>query len=174
MEELNATKGYGYAGTRFLRALRYLRTVSPNLITEIAICDRRVTDINDLPQYRNLEQAIIDFNSNIAVVTTNECEHFAILKILENSKVKIILCEKPLVETLEQANQCAEMFNTKLLSVNLVERYSDIVSEFAKWNKSNPDYEVKRVEFFWGKNRVKDLRPTIGVISEIIHSIDLI
>jgi hypothetical protein len=34
--------------------------------------------------------------------------------------------------------------------------------------------QLLRAHFYWGKNRINDHRPTIGVSSEAIHSLDLI
>jgi predicted dehydrogenase len=57
--------------------------------------------------------------------------------------------------------------------VNFVERYSPIVSDFTDWRK-NESVEILRAEFFWGKYRYRDPRPTMGVLSEIAHPIDLV
>jgi len=56
----------------------------------------------------------------------------------------------------------------------MVERFSPIVAECMRWLDEHADLTTRRIEFFWGKHRVRDPRPTIGVCSEVIHPIDLI
>nr|WP_315423525.1 Gfo/Idh/MocA family oxidoreductase [uncultured Pedobacter sp.] len=169
--------GYGYSGKRFLQTLNHL-TNEENISFEIAIVDNNPSAFfnldNNYGQYNEIQQALEDFIPEIVIVAVNEKFHFSILKNLANSSTKLVLCEKPLVETIEQLEYLQTINFKPLLSLNLVERFSPILTEFFKWKNSLTDPITKKVEFFWGKNRVKDHRPTIGVISEIIHPLDLI
>ncbi|MDE9567290.1 oxidoreductase, partial [Xenorhabdus bovienii] len=82
--------------------------------------------------------------------------------------------EKPFVDPnfdLDIAENLLE--NASGFCLNMVARYSKaarLLKEYVKKNK----LKLIRANFLWGKNRINDYRPTTGIISEIIHSLDLI
>lgn len=167
--------GHGFAGRRFFKVLTFLNQSNA---FEIAIVDK---DLSKLPEnqtglhlFSSLKAALSVFSPNIAIIAVNEEHHFDVLCELGMSNVELIMCEKPLAKDLSQARILSEKLKNKIFSMNMVERFSSIIDKFAEWKGQQSNYRTSRVEFFWGKNRIKDARPTIGVISEIIHPLDLV
>ncbi|MEI6117917.1 MAG: hypothetical protein WCP92_01340 [bacterium] len=78
-----------------------------------------------------------------------------------------------LVENIEQAEQLLHIFQDHEISINFVERHSIIIEKFKKWIHENDVY-ISRASFKRGKYRLHDSRPTVGVLSEISHPLDLI
>jgi predicted dehydrogenase len=66
------------------------------------------------------------------------------------------------------------MLRHHAFAMNLVERFSPVVRDYRAWARRTGRLTVMRVESFWGKHRIADPRPTIGVLSELIHPVDLI
>lgn len=58
--------------------------------------------------------------------------------------------------------------------MNLVERFSPMVTRCREWMRAEGPWTVTRTEAFWGKHRIGDSRPTMGVLSELIHALDLL
>ena len=127
----------------------------------------------EIPFYQSLDDALVQNKFDAVIITVNECDHYEILKKIAGTNVSLILCEKPLVENIQQAEEIKHILKQPV-SMNMVERFSPIIDEFFQWKKTHDSALLCKVEFFWGKNRIKDHRPTIGVISEIIHPLDLI
>lgn len=142
-----------------------------------AVCDvapERLTALDDeVKKFTHIGEALLEINPKIVVVTTNETTHFDVLRAVAAPN-RIIICEKPLTSTLDEANQILPDMRSTLLSLNLVERFSPIITAFRQWQKENLVLTCQRVEAFWGKYRIANSRPTMGVLSEIIHPIDLV
>ena len=169
--------GLGFAGNRFLRVFSFFNQSLLNEKYEIGFVDNDPNKLLNAKNHRcfqNIDDALENFSPDIAVVTVNEKYHFEILQKLLTTKTQLILCEKPLVENMLQALVIHEKAGSKHININMVERFSPIIQAFFEWKKQHKDLKTSRVEFFWGKNRVKDTRHTIGVISEIIHPLDLV
>jgi len=170
--------GCGFAGLRFVRACDYLRTKHPNLISRITLCDNdsRKLDRADsgFARYDSVSEALRAEDPSAVVVAVNERMHYDVLSLLGNSRKRVVLCEKPLTDTYAHSKEIERLLRGYPLSMNLVERFSPIIQSFFRWRESHSRLETMRVEAFWGKNRIKDLRPTMGVFSEIIHPLDLI
>jgi len=171
--------GCGFAGIRFFRVLEYLQNQYSDLISLEGICD---TNQNKLIEFTNKVKVFSDINEalkidpNVIVVAVNEYAHFEVLNQLEKKLEgrRLLLCEKPLTETLSQAQNLKKMFSTFDLSLNFVERFSPIIDKFFDWKRQHPNLQPMRVEFFWGKYKIADKRPTMGVLSELSHPLDLI
>jgi len=176
-----AVIGLGKAGGRFLQALRYMRAADPS-ITVSTICDidesllDSVDTGGDVQRFTDYRVALSRSDADIICVCVNEYMHYDILKHIKRSGVsfKRVLCEKPLTETIEQCDEIAREYSEREICLNFVERYSPIVADFARWLRDNPMLRMARAEFFWGKFRVNDTRPTIGDDSEITHPLDLV
>lgn len=170
--------GCGFAGKRYLRVLEYYRKKYPTSISEIAIVDNDLSKLSifskDYKCFSSLYAAAKEIIPTAAIIAVNESSHYEILNQLSNLNVDLILCEKPLVKNSEQMFVLEQSLKSKRISMNMVERFSPIIDIFSDWKLNNPGFEIRRVEFFWGKNRIKDTRPTIGAISEVIHPLDLV
>lgn len=165
--------GFGYAGKRFLRVFQSISNTSPNLCIELAFCDSsyEIEVPITASLFSDFESALQQFKPDVVVVTVNETSHFPILEKLQDYDCTI-LCEKPLTETLEQA-QALDWLRNKHLFINLVERFSPIATSLRRWIADHK-VNVVRVESSWGKYRIYDSRPTMGVLSELIHPLDLV
>jgi len=171
--------GFGSSGGRFLRALIYRQRFVGDVVLK-AVCDSNVDRLKifsgqEIKKFNNVDDLLIDDNYDVIIVATNENSHFDVLRKIHKyqHKFKRLLVEKLLVETINQAEMVSEIFSDTDISVHFVERHSLIVERLMIWMKMK-NLQVNRATFFWGKNRLNDHRPTIGVISEISHPIDLI
>lgn len=169
--------GVGFAGRRFLNALLYFKAIGALPIADIALVDCDAKKLSEFKAgfacYTDYKKAMADFRPDAVIVTANEKEHYNIFRALEPFSVRKILSEKPLVETMEQAKNLSYLAERDF-SMNMTERFSPVIARFFEWAVKNPDFALRRAEFFWGKNRIRDPRPTVGVMSEIIHPLDLI
>lgn len=169
--------GVGRSGGRFVRALNYLERIGLP-VQVVALCDLNPAPLDTLSAataiFSDVRVALQAAEPDVVVVCVNEAAHFEVLKaISELAPRALVMCEKPLTETLEQFIHIERLFAPDTITVNFVERYSPIVSDFTDWRK-NESVEILRAEFFWGKYRYRDPRPTMGVLSEIAHPIDLV
>jgi predicted dehydrogenase len=169
--------GVGRSGGRFVRALNYLERIGLP-VQVVALCDLNPAPLDTLSAataiFSDVRVALPAAEPDVVVVCVNEAAHFEVLKaISELAPRALVMCEKPLTETLEQFIHIERLFAPDTITVNFVERYSPIVSDFTDWRK-NESVENLRAEFFWGKYRYRDPRPTMGVLSEIAHPIDLV
>lgn len=169
--------GYGFAGKRFGRALSYLARQHPDRIRFVAVVDSdRAKLTGALPVERvfyDLDQALEATRPDAVVLAINEFAHFEALRRLAETDCAI-LCEKPLTATREEARRLEAPLAGHRVTVNFVERFSPILDVFFDWRRRNPGVAPVRVEFFWGKNRLWDPRPTMGVLSEVTHPLDLV
>ncbi|MFC2570717.1 MAG: hypothetical protein ACFNUK_10510 [Schaalia sp.] len=56
--------------------------------------------------------------------------------------------------------------------MNCIERYSPAV-DYVLAQTHRRDLRIARIDFTWAKNRFDDPRPTVGVVSEVVHPLDL-
>lgn len=171
--------GCGLAGGRFLRAL-ITRERNIGDVHVAAACDSdpaklKIFNGSNVKTYTNARDMLAFGQYDVIVLATNEVSHYDILCEIHKhpKKFKRLLVEKLLVETLKQANSIMEMFTDNDISIHFVERHSFVVQKLVTWLRKKK-LRIKRASFFWGKYRLHDHRPTIGVISEISHPIDLI
>lgn len=170
--------GLGKAGGRFLRSFRFLQD-SCSAVNLAGVCDideRRLGLAGELAarQFTDLRTALEEVEPDIVCVCVNEVGHYdALATIAEFPSVRAVLSEKPLTETLAQCEAVIDRLGDRLTCVNFVERYSPVVEQFREWSAFH-DATVLRAEFHWGKYRFMDPRPTMGVLSEISHPVDLV
>jgi predicted dehydrogenase len=126
-----------------------------------------------LPYFRSVEAACEAVRPAAAIVAVNEEAHADVLGRLLVASSAVILCEKPLTATLDEATEVGSLLRGRGLTVNFVERQSRILEDYFAWSRPQ-NLVVRRVDFFWGKHRLGDARPTIGVMSELVHPLDLI
>lgn len=163
--------GMGFAGQLYYDALSYFQKSGTQI--SLAYCSNNNKDM-DIPFYDDLQDGIIKHKPNLIIICTNDIYHIDILKELSNYK-GIILCEKPFVSN-ENELKLAQRFinkNHQTLILSTVIRFS-LASQTLKSFIDRNSLNIKRVNFVWKKNRLNDFRPTVGVISEIIHPLDTI
>jgi predicted dehydrogenase len=165
--------GHGNAGSRFLRALRHGHCAQ--LFNVVAVVDHRPQPSVSAGYrvYSDLELALQVEAPELVVVCVNEQAHFDVLDdVLSAASVRHVVCEKPLTRTLEEFRRLAPERRGIPISLNFCERYSPIIDDCSGW-LARTGATVARVEFGWGKYRVRDPRPTMGVLSELSHPLDL-
>jgi predicted dehydrogenase len=171
--------GNGFSGTRFVRALRHIEDTQPGVARLAGICDRniaRLTGLTGVSTFTELSTAIGTIDPTVIVVAVNESEHFTVLNQLSavGSKRRLLIVEKPFTETVAQAMAISPLISEAVVAVNFTERYSPILEAYRRWASDCGGVVPTRIEFFWGKNRIRDSRPTIGVLSELTHPLDLV
>jgi predicted dehydrogenase len=170
--------GAGYAGNRFIKAIHHLEREHGEVrlggIVDTDTSRLRPWSAQGVPVFSVLPSALSCVRPDVVVVAVNEEAHVGVLRTLALSGSRFILCEKPLTRTVAEAEALHGPLCHSVLSLNLVERFSDIVSAAQRWLAATGAIDVIRVEFHWGKHRIADPRPTIGVASELIHPIDLV
>lgn len=168
--------GLGRSGSRFVRAAQCLnhniklKAVADNKVNRVEVF--RQNGIAAFPCYRDALEAE---QFDIIVNCLNEEDHYAFFKYIAQNSISYqrILSEKPLTETLHQAKEVVRLFDEKAVSINFVERYSPIIENIHKKLRDD-NLTIVRANFFWGKYRIHDHRPTMGILSEMSHPIDLI
>ncbi|MEU6660866.1 Gfo/Idh/MocA family oxidoreductase [Streptomyces sp. NPDC046821] len=165
--------GMGYAGSRFLSALRTLDDVPGiDVGLEIAYHARHRTR-DDLPYYSSLKQALADFTPHVVIVAVTDSAHAEILTAL-NGYDGFVLAEKPLTSRHDDLDAvAAALCHTSGFAMDLVERYSDATITLREYVREH-GLTLVRAHATWGKDRINDHRPTVGVTSEVIHSLDLL
>lgn len=166
--------GRGYAGQRFSAAIDHLRRQGAPV--EIAgYCDLDPARLpREKPGFTDLRVALDQLSPTVVCVTVNERAHETVFSALGSYRRSLILSEKPLAASLDESWRAERALRHHAFSMNLVERFSPIVSECRSWIDAQGPLEVVRVESFWGKHRIGDARPTMGVLSELIHPLDLV
>src|SRR5215471_912211 len=170
--------GFGNSGERFLQACR-LSADTQGTITVTAVVDRNGRALQRARQegimaYDSIDEALAKGSYDVAFVCTNDAEHFSVLASIHRhpGRVRRIVCEKPLTERWCDAEMLAEKFEDREIAVSFVERFSPITRRMKQWMLER-QLRVTRASFTWGKCRLSDYRPTIGVLSEVSHPIDL-
>ncbi|WP_258868959.1 Gfo/Idh/MocA family oxidoreductase [Alkalilimnicola ehrlichii] len=158
-----------------LRALRYGACAERYLVTGLVdpMVDRLESVKGEANAYTDLATALEAERPDVAVVCVNEEFHWeALRKVLACRSIRHVVCEKPLTKDMAELQALGPAVWEKPVSVNFCERYSYIMDDYRDWLREH-DAEVSRIEFFWGKYRVRDPRPTMGVLSELSHPLDL-
>lgn len=149
--------GLGYAGTRFKRAFK--------------LCG--ITEIYSVSRGENINESISIINPDIVVVSNTDLTHYDVLMEIKNY-TGFVICEKPLITPYDNLLEIAEAISNKQgFCFNLIERYSEATIQLKKYVETH-NLNLIRANFQWGKDRLNDKRNTCGVISEVIHGLDLI
>lgn len=165
--------GLGYAGNRFLNAFSELdRSVWGDEPLHVAYHSRS-RKRSDLPYYADLQTALQEFDPAIVVISVNDEFHMEIIQELGGYK-GFVICEKPLVNTQDDLELLqAKLSETSGFCMDLIERYSEATIILKNYVQEQ-NLRLLRAHFCWGKDRINDFRPTCGVISEVIHPLDLV
>ncbi|MDX7991053.1 Gfo/Idh/MocA family oxidoreductase [Xenorhabdus littoralis] len=164
--------GLGYAGKRYQRTFEFLSKKHPEIDISLAYVSRKCKK-NHLIYFKNISDALIHFSPEIIIISTNDDNHFEVIKELSHYQ-GFIICEKPLITANDNLEDtCYALENCHGFALDLVERYSKTTQTLKNLVKEN-NWSLIRASFYWGKNRINDYRPTCGVISEIIHALDLV
>ena len=165
--------GLGYAGHRFLSALHHVEK-SANFKHQLNIAYvGRNRQVNTLAYFDSVTAALTEFKPDLVIVTVNDQFHADILNQLAGFS-GFVICEKPLAnatdDLLKLKNSLSKISG---FCFDVIERYSTTAIALKDY-VSSERLNLIRAHFHWGKNRINDYRPTCGVTSEVIHSLDMI
>ncbi|MCJ9700067.1 MULTISPECIES: Gfo/Idh/MocA family protein [unclassified Bradyrhizobium] len=170
--------GFGESGRRFLQACRlgsYRNRINVRCIVDIDPGKLVHGSSDGVLRSICLDEVLERHSFDIVFICTSDRTHFDVFRKLHKhaARIKRIVCEKPIAETLDQADIIANQFENMSVAVNFVERYSPVVSRLRHWIRSH-DLCMKRALFNWSKQRINDARPTMGIFSELSHPLDLV
>ena len=161
--------GLGYAGTRFLKAFGKASGGRHAEVAYVDLVERPVLN----QRFNNVETALREFRPDIAVVSVNDDQHARILEELHGFR-GFVVCEKPLASAGDDLGRVEKaMEQTSGFCLDLIERYSE-ATMLLKRHVQDQHLRLVRANFYWGKDRIHDRRPTCGVTSEVIHALDLV
>ncbi|MGC2378878.1 MAG: Gfo/Idh/MocA family oxidoreductase [Mycobacterium sp.] len=166
--------GFGYAGRRFARVLEHISRDHDLPVELVGVVERKLVEVDGLPVFGTVAHGLRESAPDVVCVSVNEEQHEAVFDELADYGPSLVLSEKPLTTDLASAVRVVKNLRGHQFSMNLVERFSPLVPRFRAWADQQPDLSVVRVEAHWGKHRIFDPRPTMGVLSELIHPLDLI
>lgn len=163
--------GMGFSGTMFMEAFNYLSKFHQRKIT-LAYTSRNKKKIN-LSYYPTVKTALNEFKPDLVVIAVNDENHGEVLQLIDGYN-GFVICEKPLADPNFNLDTLKHLLgNTSGFCLNMVARYSEAARLLKNYVEKNK-LQLIRANFLWEKNRINDYRPTTGVISEIIHSLDLV
>ncbi|MCP3740789.1 Gfo/Idh/MocA family oxidoreductase [Rossellomorea sp. BNER] len=163
--------GMGLSGNMFLEAFQSISKLYDEEV-DIAYTARNKRDVT-VPYYQSIPISLEEFEPDIVVVAVNDENHGDVLSQLEGFK-GFVICEKPFVDpefNLDSAKTILK--DVSGFCLNMVARYSEAASLLKAYVEDH-QLSLVRANFLWGKNRINDYRPTTGVISEVIHPLDLV
>jgi len=161
--------GVGYLGMQHARIISYLEEAELEAVADIDF--KRALEIGNrhgVKYYRNYEDMLDEIDAGI--VSTPTSEHFQIsMSLLKNGKH--VLVEKPITETIAQAEQLVDLAkkNGLILQVGHLERFNPAV-EAVETMISEPKFiEVQRLGSFSARSLDVDV-----VLDLMIHDLDII
>jgi len=161
--------GVGYLGMQHARILSYLEEAELKGVADIEF--KKAVEIGNrhgVRYFQNYEDMLDEIDA--AIVATPTSDHFSIsMKLL--SEGKSVLVEKPITETVEQAEQLVKMSkkNGPILQVGHLERFNPAV-EAVESVISDPKFiEVQRLGSFSARSLDIDV-----VLDLMIHDLDII
>jgi predicted dehydrogenase len=161
--------GVGYLGMQHARIISYLEEAELEAVADIDF--KRALEIGNrhgVKYYQNYEDMLDEIDAGI--VSTPTSEHFRIsMSLLKNGKH--VLVEKPITETIAQAEQLVDLAkkNGLILQVGHLERFNPAV-EAVETMISEPKFiEVQRLGSFSARSLDVDV-----VLDLMIHDLDII
>ncbi len=161
--------GVGYLGTQHARILSYLEEAELKGVADVDF--KKAMEIGNrhgVAYYQNYEEMIDEVDA--AIVATPTSEHFSIsMNLLRRGKS--VLVEKPITETVEQAEQLVEEARTSglILQVGHLERFNPAVEAVETMIREPRFIEVQRLGSFSSRSLDIDV-----VLDLMIHDLDII
>lgn len=161
--------GVGYLGTQHARILSYLEEAELIGVADIDFKKAMVIgNRHGVKYYENYENMLDEIDAGIVATPTSE--HFAIsMKLLK--KGKSVLVEKPITETVEQAEKlvAAADKNGRILQIGHLERFNPAVEALEDLISEPKFIEVQRLGSFSARSLDIDV-----VLDLMIHDLDII
>ena len=161
--------GVGYLGTQHARILSYLEEAELIGVADIDFKKAMVIgNRHGVKYYDNYENMLDEIDAGIVATPTSE--HFAIsMKLLEQGKS--VLVEKPITETVEQAEELVSVAdkNGLILQIGHLERFNPAVEALEDLISEPKFIEVQRLGSFSARSLDIDV-----VLDLMIHDLDII
>jgi predicted dehydrogenase len=161
--------GVGYLGTQHARILSYLEEAELKGVADIDFKKAmQIGNRHGVNYYENFEEMLDEIDAGIVATPTSE--HFSISMELLN-KGKSVLVEKPITETIEQADQLVAHAkkNDAILQVGHLERFNPAVEAIENMITEPRFIEVQRLGSFSARSLDIDV-----VLDLMIHDLDII
>jgi predicted dehydrogenase len=161
--------GVGYLGTQHARILSYLEEAELKGVADIDFNKAmQIGNRHGVNYYENFEEMLDEIDAGIVATPTSE--HFSISMELLN-KGKSVLVEKPITETIEQAEQLVSYAkkNGAILQVGHLERFNPAVEAIEDMITEPKFIEVQRLGSFSARSLDIDV-----VLDLMIHDLDII
>ncbi|MBE0460965.1 MAG: Gfo/Idh/MocA family oxidoreductase [Candidatus Aminicenantes bacterium] len=161
--------GVGYLGMQHARILSYLEEAELKCVADIDI--NRAMQIGNrhgVKYYKNYEDMLDEIDAGIVATPTSD--HFKIaMRLLKEGKP--VLVEKPITETIEQAEKLVEEAEKKgaILQVGHLERFNPAVEVIENMISEPRFVEVQRLGSFSARSLDIDV-----VLDLMIHDLDII
>jgi predicted dehydrogenase len=161
--------GVGYLGTQHARILSYLEEAELKGVADIDF--KKAVEIGNrhgVEYFENFEDMLDEIDA--AIVSTPTSEHFSISMRLLNEG-KSVLVEKPITETVEQAEQLVAKAKKSgaILQVGHLERFNPAVEAIENMISDPKFIEVQRLGSFSARSLDIDV-----VLDLMIHDLDII
>ena len=161
--------GVGYLGTQHARILSYLEEAELKGVADIDF--KKAVEIGNrhgVEYFENFEDMLDEIDA--AIVATPTSEHFSISMHLLNEG-KSVLVEKPITETVEQAEQLVAKAKKSgaILQVGHLERFNPAVEAIENVISEPKFIEVQRLGSFSARSLDIDV-----VLDLMIHDLDII
>lgn len=161
--------GVGYLGTQHARILSYLERAELIGVADIDFKKAMVIgNRHGVKYYDNYENMLDEIDAGIVATPTSE--HFAIsMKLLKEGKS--VLVEKPITETVEQAEELVSAANKNgiILQIGHLERFNPAVEALENLISEPKFIEVQRLGSFSARSLDIDV-----VLDLMIHDLDII
>ena len=161
--------GVGYLGTQHARILSYLEKAELIGVADIDFKKAMVIgNRHGVKYYDNYENMLDEIDAGIVATPTSE--HFSISMKLLNSG-KSVLVEKPITETIEQAEELVSTAekNGLILQIGHLERFNPAVEALENLISEPKFIEVQRLGSFSARSLDIDV-----VLDLMIHDLDII
>jgi predicted dehydrogenase len=161
--------GVGYLGMQHARIASYLEAAELKAVADIDF--KKALEIGNrhgVNYYQNFEDMMDEIDAGIVATPTSE--HFQIaMSLLQHGKH--VLVEKPITETIEQAEQLVETArkNGLILQVGHLERFNPAVEAVENMISDPKFIEVQRLGSFSARSLDVDV-----VLDLMIHDLDII
>jgi len=161
--------GVGYLGMQHARILSYLE--EPELIGVADIDFKKAVEIGNrhgVKYYQDYKDMLDEIDA--AIVATPTSEHYSIsMRLLQEGKC--VLVEKPITQTVEQAEKLVDMAKKKrvILQVGHIERFNPAVEVLENMISEPKFIEVQRLGSFSARSLDIDV-----VLDLMIHDLDII
>ncbi|MGD8538835.1 MAG: Gfo/Idh/MocA family oxidoreductase [Candidatus Aminicenantes bacterium] len=161
--------GVGYLGTQHARILSYLEEAELKGVADIDFKKAmQIGNRHGVQYYENFEDMLDEIDAGIVATPTSE--HFSVSMELLN-KGKSVLVEKPITETIEQAEKLVAFAkkNGAILQVGHLERFNPAVEAIEDMITEPRFIEVQRLGSFSARSLDIDV-----VLDLMIHDLDII